>query len=383
MLHRPRRHRAGRALSLTTWSSAAPSTASRTSLRATGRTWATATATPSPRTTSARSPTSYVTVNAERSRFFGADESWRFERQRHDVNNLNSDFFFQRIRDARTVEKLLAQPPPHGPLQPMSRRASGLRRRLQRLPARDRGVGKLPDPTCRGKAWVRPIDEMTSTATSTSWRLAGQRGRRDRRDRRGAAAVRPARPSASTADRARARAGARAPLRTRAAPAPTPTDSARRRPADGHGMVLGNPHFPWQGSERFYQSHLTIPGKVDVTGGQPVRRAARSTDRPHAAHRLEPHGVDRAALHAVRAEARARRRPTAYLYDGQVRRMKADKRHRKVHRRRLARAEHAHALLDRATGRCSSRCSASRSSPWTPTTRLRDGRRQRRPTSAT
>jgi acyl-homoserine-lactone acylase len=31
-------------------------------------------------------------------------------------------------------------------------------------------------------------------------------------------------------------------------------------------MVLGNPHFPWHGSERLYQSHLKIPGKLDVAG---------------------------------------------------------------------------------------------------------------------
>jgi len=33
-----------------------------------------------------------------------------------------------------------------------------------------------------------------------------------------------------------------------------------------HGLLLGNPHFPWLGTERFYQAHLTIPGKVDVQG---------------------------------------------------------------------------------------------------------------------
>jgi acyl-homoserine-lactone acylase len=35
---------------------------------------------------------------------------------------------------------------------------------------------------------------------------------------------------------------------------------------NGRGLVLGNPHFPWDGSERLYQSHLTIPGKLDVEG---------------------------------------------------------------------------------------------------------------------
>jgi acyl-homoserine-lactone acylase len=33
-----------------------------------------------------------------------------------------------------------------------------------------------------------------------------------------------------------------------------------------HGLLLGNPHFPWLDTERFYQAHLTIPGKVDVQG---------------------------------------------------------------------------------------------------------------------
>ena len=36
---------------------------------------------------------------------------------------------------------------------------------------------------------------------------------------------------------------------------------------NGKGLVLGNPHFPWDGSERLYQAHLKIPGKVDVAGG--------------------------------------------------------------------------------------------------------------------
>jgi acyl-homoserine-lactone acylase len=33
-----------------------------------------------------------------------------------------------------------------------------------------------------------------------------------------------------------------------------------------HGLLLGNPHFPWTGTERFYQAQLTIPGQINVTG---------------------------------------------------------------------------------------------------------------------
>jgi acyl-homoserine-lactone acylase len=34
----------------------------------------------------------------------------------------------------------------------------------------------------------------------------------------------------------------------------------------GFGLLLGNPHQPWQGSGRWYEAHLTIPGEYDVAG---------------------------------------------------------------------------------------------------------------------
>jgi acyl-homoserine-lactone acylase len=34
----------------------------------------------------------------------------------------------------------------------------------------------------------------------------------------------------------------------------------------GSGILLGNPHYPWQGSSRFHMIHTTIPGEVDVMG---------------------------------------------------------------------------------------------------------------------
>jgi acyl-homoserine-lactone acylase len=36
--------------------------------------------------------------------------------------------------------------------------------------------------------------------------------------------------------------------------------------ATGRGMLLANPHYPWVGSNRFWEKHLTIPGKLDVYG---------------------------------------------------------------------------------------------------------------------
>ncbi len=34
----------------------------------------------------------------------------------------------------------------------------------------------------------------------------------------------------------------------------------------GAGLLVGNPHFPWAGVNRFWQMHLTIPGRLDVMG---------------------------------------------------------------------------------------------------------------------
>jgi len=58
---------------------------------------------------------SYVTVNAERSRYFGPDASWSFRSNGTTPNNLNSDIFFKRIIDDHVIEGLLAKAPPQGP----------------------------------------------------------------------------------------------------------------------------------------------------------------------------------------------------------------------------------------------------------------------------
>lgn len=38
------------------------------------------------------------------------------------------------------------------------------------------------------------------------------------------------------------------------------------RTAEGRGMLLANPHFPWQGELKLWESHLSVPGELDVYG---------------------------------------------------------------------------------------------------------------------
>lgn len=40
----------------------------------------------------------------------------------------------------------------------------------------------------------------------------------------------------------------------------------RDRSESGSGMILSNPHFPWEGELKWYESHLTVPGYLDVHG---------------------------------------------------------------------------------------------------------------------
>jgi acyl-homoserine-lactone acylase len=264
---------------------------------------------------------SYVTIRAERARFFGPDASWRFEGNGSVVNNLNSDFFFQRIKDRRVVEGLLAQKPPNGPRDEIREGVRGYVAGYNRY-LRDTGVDKLPDPTCRGKEWVRPIEEIDVYRYFYKLALL-----------------------ASSGVAIDGIAGAQPPTPVLGVGAQGVNDSlledlverfrrlgglgsnayglGRQATADGRGMVVGNPHFPWQGSQRFYQSHLTIPGKVDVAGaslfGVPIVLIG------HTQKMAWSHTVSTARRFTPFELKLVSGSPTSYVYDGGVRQMRGDR----------------------------------------------------------
>ncbi len=81
----------------------------------------------------------YVTVDAQRSRFFGPSATYLQGGNGVTVSNLDSDFFFQQIIDSNIITKLLAKPPPLGPRQGRSGVGRGIRQGLQPLPCQRRG----------------------------------------------------------------------------------------------------------------------------------------------------------------------------------------------------------------------------------------------------
>ena len=85
---------------------------------------------------------------------------------------------------------------------------------------------------------------------------------------------------------------------------------------DGGGALLGNPHFPWLGINRFHAVHLTIPGRYDAMGaaiyGFPLVNIGFNR------HVAWSHTVSTARRFVVRELTLAAGDPTAYVYDGDV-----------------------------------------------------------------
>jgi acyl-homoserine-lactone acylase len=204
----------------------------------------------------------YVTVRAERSRFFGPDGSYASRGNGATFNNLDSDFFFQRAIDTGVVERLMAEPPPRGPRPEVRAAVRGYVEGYNRFLA-DTGVDNLSDPRCRGKDWVRPISELDAYRRFYQLGILASQGVAID----GIAQAQPPPPGDTGAGAPPSRAdllelGDRLKLDIGS----NAYGLGREAVAGGGGMVLGNPHFPWDGPERFFQAQLTIPGKVDVAG---------------------------------------------------------------------------------------------------------------------
>ena len=206
----------------------------------------------------------YTTVRGERSKYFGPDGTYEFRGNGTKPTNLASDFFYRKIIAQGTVEKLIQQAPPQGPVPALKRAVrgyvAGYNDYLERV-----GVDNIPDPACRGKAWVRPIEEIDAYRRFYQLALLASAGVAI--DGIGDAA-----PAADPVGAIGAQAGALPAAEGRLKEVLGGIGSnavalGKQATQSGHGMLLGNPHFPWDGSERFYQSHLTIPKKVNVQGG--------------------------------------------------------------------------------------------------------------------
>ena len=228
----------------------------------------------------------FVTVNGERSRYFGPQGlSLNYSAGASDTN-LDSDLFWKSIKSSGLMASQLHQPPPIGPLPEVLEVYKGF---VAGYDAYLRG-GNLHDPTCVGQPWVRPIQladmflrgvQVATEATSAQF-ISDE-----------VSASPPASPASnSPTPTTTAASSTGISGTTSSAPAAsamaTPDSKAltaaftssgddtlgsngiglgAQDTAAGDGMVLANPHFPWRGTERFWMVQLTVPGQYNVLGG--------------------------------------------------------------------------------------------------------------------
>ena len=257
----------------------------------------------------------WVTVNAERSKYFGPDEADPFGgRGRH--TNLQSDFFWKRIVDLDVVGQELRKPAPLGPtpqVRDMVRGyVAGYNRYLQEV-----GRENIPDARCRGAAWVRSITEKDVYLRALHWNLFLSSG----------SLIQPLTSAAppSIGERSEAPGPANLANAILTPPMDGPGSNmialGKEATDNGRGMLFANPHWFWDGPERWYEAHINVPGKMNVYGagilGVPMIifgttekvawSATLSTPRRYSVYELKLGPTD----------------PTAYIYDGATRKMTA------------------------------------------------------------
>lgn len=191
-----------------------------------------------------------VTVNGQRSRYFGPEQFTVEQRQ-----NRVSDVFFTWLNSPESVHSFWqAQPAEVRDL--VEGYAAGYNRSLA-----ERRQQGLPQQ-CQGE-WVRDISADDLVKLTRRLLVEGGVGQF-------AEALAGATPPQATAQvKHETQAFQLADARQQRFALDRGSNAVAvgsERSFNGRGMLLANPHFPWVGGMRFYQMHLTIPGKLDVMG---------------------------------------------------------------------------------------------------------------------
>ena len=256
----------------------------------------------------------YTTVSGERSKYFGPDEEWMLTGNGIPYTNLEADFAHKRIINNGTVDRLLKLDPPNGPAPEVKKIVDGYVKGYNRY-LNNTGVENIPDGTCKGEPWVKKIDKQQvylrffELGTMAGWGAAVD----------GIANAAPPGAPLSVDQAQPLKKATVADLKSVDENLPDIGSNAVSLGSEttdsGKGMLFGNPHFPWSGSERFFQSQLTIPGKFNVSGasllGAPVVLIG------HTQKLAWSHTVSTARRFSFTRETLAPGDPTSYMVDGE------------------------------------------------------------------
>ena len=186
-----------------------------------------------------------LTVKGNRSEFHGPDTVSQWS----GVQNIASDVFYKTYLDPSKISALYSGISVEA-RDLIDGYADGYNHFLSVI-----GPAELP-ASCRGAPWVHPI-----VAADVLLLVADKMIQGSMTDL-----------IARIAD-AEMIAGLPTPRESHApsAPSPLPVPGSNayaigRILTGGSGILVANPHFPWDGPSRFYEMHLTIPGRLDVMG---------------------------------------------------------------------------------------------------------------------
>ncbi|MCP4678876.1 MAG: acylase [Deltaproteobacteria bacterium] len=240
-----------------------------------------------------------IKVRSERSYYFGAGEG---------DTNITTDLGYKALRVYSNAAEGFAQLPDD--IQGASKAyVAGYNKYLT-----DTGVDNLP-PDCKGAEWVKPIDAIDLLAYHLSLTLL-----------------------ASGEQLISYMIDATPPTSPKTATVPVlPLDLPDFRDlgfgsngwgigkdlsATGRGALLANPHFPANGPLKFHESHLTIPGELNVYGaslyGTPLVLIGFNE------HIAWTHTVATSGHFTVYRLTLVDGDPTSYLYDGEPRQMTSE-----------------------------------------------------------
>jgi acyl-homoserine-lactone acylase len=217
-----------------------------------------------------------LTVRGERSQFFGPDA--RATKRSNgeygaasdfiDLKNEDSDFFFKGYLDPEQLQAGFAKASQEA-RDYLEGYVAGYNRYLREY------AGRYPS-ACNSASWVRPmtVRDMHLVLAEKALHASGEvfaaeivAGAREQ----GAPVVVAApvqEPGDSSFVQTRLAALSSAKLGSNA------LALGKDVTVNNKGMLLGNPHYPWTSTDRFYQAHLTIPGRYDamgvILGGIPI-----------------------------------------------------------------------------------------------------------------
>ncbi len=230
-----------------------------------------------------------IRARGERARFFGAGENNR---------HLNSDITFRALGIPEQAKAMYASMAKQH-RETLDGYVAGVNRYL-----RETGADKVSG-WCRGREWVFEVtaedvlaynQSVVVTSTNFSEQIATA-----------------APPGSETSRIARA---AELPEFEQAS---NGWAIGAERAAGGRGMLLANPHYPWVGSNRFWEKHLIIPGKMNVYGVGLLGTTGVSIGFNQAV--AWTHTVSAGKRFVLYALTLAPGNPTRYLYDGKEREM--------------------------------------------------------------